>query len=199
MLLLCYCPQLDDPENQQFPIQQLKYSLKKQVYSTMDILKLWHHLNMSASFLIIAKFLFMFCSWITSSSFLDMIFLLGGLYVFKNILDNSSNFLNLCFWERLKGRPSEIIRSAIAIIRQILLEVINFWESPSIPKISEPFEKLLELLSYGIFDAEEKPEITDELVSFDEVILLKVQWIVDLMAVDYLFCRLVMDALIFSE
>ena len=43
---------------------------------------------------------------------------------------------------------------------------------PYIPKISEPFEKLLELLSDDIFDAEEKPEITDELVSFDEVIIL---------------------------
>ena len=44
---------------------------------------------------------------------------------------------------------------------------------PSIPKISEPFERLLELLSDDIFDAEEKPKITDELVSFDEVILLE--------------------------
>ena len=70
---------------------------------------------------------------------------------------------------------------------------------PYIPKISEPFEKILELLSDDIFDAEEKPEITDELVSFDEVILLELRWMVDLMAADDLFCRLVMDALIFSE
>ena len=70
---------------------------------------------------------------------------------------------------------------------------------PSIPKISEPFEKLLELLSDDIFDAEEKPDITDELVSFDEVIILELQWMVDLMAVDDLYYRLVMDALIFSE
>ena len=76
------------------------------------------------------------------------------------------------FWARLKGRPSEIIRYAIAIFRQVSLEVINFWEFPSIPKISEPFEKLLQLLSDDIFDAEENPEITDELLSFDEVILL---------------------------
>ena len=70
---------------------------------------------------------------------------------------------------------------------------------PSIPKISEPFEKLLELLSDDIFDAEENPEITVELVSFDEVILLELRWMVDLMAVDDLVCRLVLDALIFSE
>ena len=70
---------------------------------------------------------------------------------------------------------------------------------PSIPKISVPFETLLEVLSNDKFDAEEKPEITDELVSFDEVILLELQWMVDLMAADDLFCRLVMDALIFSE
>ena len=89
--------------------------------------------------------------------------------------------------------------SAIAIVRRILLEVITFWEFPSIPKTSEPFEKLLELLSDDIFDAEEKPEITYELVSFDEVILLEIQWMVDLMAADYLFCRLVMDAIIFYE
>ena len=44
-----------------------------------------------------------------------------------------------------------------------------------------------------------KPEISDELVLFDEVILLELQWMVDSMAADELFCRLVMDALIFSE
>ena len=70
---------------------------------------------------------------------------------------------------------------------------------PSIPKISEPFEKLLELLSDDIFDAEEKPEITDELVSFDEVIILELRWMVDLMASDYLFCKLTMDAFLSSE
>ena len=66
-------------------------------------------------------------------------------------------------------------------------------------KISEPFQKNLEVLSDDKFDAEEKPEITDELVSFDEVILLELRWMVDSMAADDLFCRLGMDALIFSE
>ena len=70
---------------------------------------------------------------------------------------------------------------------------------PSTPKISEPFEKILELLSDDIFDAEVNPEITDELVSLDEVILLELQWMLDSMAADDLFCRLVMDAIIFSE
>ena len=65
--------------------------------------------------------------------------------------------------------------------------------------MSEPFEKLLEVLSDDKFDTEEKPDITDELVSFDEVILLEIRWMVDLMAADDLLCRLVMDALIFSE
>ena len=80
--------------------------------------------------------------------------------------------MNLGFWARLKRRPSEIIRSAIAIVRWVSLEVINFWELPSNPKIGVPFETLLEVLSNDKFDAEEKPEIKDELVSFDEVIVL---------------------------
>ena len=67
---------------------------------------------------------------------------------------------------------------------------------PSITKISEPFEKLLEVLSDDKFDAEEKPEITDELVSLDEVILLELRWMVDPMAANDLFYRIVMNALI---
>ena len=82
--------------------------------------------NISASFLIIYKFLFVFCSKITSSSSLVMSFLFVGMYVLETFLDNSSTFLNIDFWERLKGRPSEIIRSAMAIVRRVLLEVINF-------------------------------------------------------------------------
>ena len=70
---------------------------------------------------------------------------------------------------------------------------------PSIPKTSAPFEILLELLSDVIFDAEVKPEISVELLSFDVVILLELQWMVDYMAEDDLFCRLVMDDLIFYE
>ena len=116
----------------------------------------------------------------------------------KFFLDSSSTFFNLGFG-RFKGRPSEIIRSDIVIVRHVLLEVINFWEFPSIPKTSEQFEKLLELLSVVIFYAEEKHEIPYELVSFDEVILLEMQWIVDSMVADELFCRLVLDALIFYE
>ena len=50
-----------------------------------------------------------------------------------------------------------------------------------------------------IFDAEVKPYITDELVSFDEVILLEIQLILNLMEKYHLFCRIVMDVLIFSE
>ena len=128
--------------------------------------------NISASFLITTKFLFVLCSWITSSSSLDMSFLVGIIYVLETFLDNSSTFLNIGFWDRLKERPSKVIISDVAIVRRVSLEVINFWEFLSIPKTIEPFEKLLDLLSVVIFDAELKPEITDELVSFDEVILL---------------------------
>ena len=70
---------------------------------------------------------------------------------------------------------------------------------PSNPKIGVPFETLLEVLSNDKFDAEEKPEITDELVSFDELILLELQLMAHLMEADDLFCRLVMKDLIFSE
>ena len=53
----------------------------------------------------------------------------------ETFLNNSSTFLNFGFWERLKGRPSKIIISAIAIVRRVSLEVISFWaklkEGPS--------------------------------------------------------------------
>ena len=70
---------------------------------------------------------------------------------------------------------------------------------PSTPKTCKPFEKLLELLSDVIFDEEAKPDISDELVSFDEVILLELWGMVDSMEVDELFCRLVMYDFIFYE
>ena len=87
----------------------------------------------------------------------------------------------------------------MTIVRRLSLEVINFWELPSIPKMGERFEKLLGLISVVIFDAEFKPEISDELVSFDEVIILELRRMVDLMAADDLLCKLEMDAFIFSE
>ena len=141
----------------------------------------------------------MFCSWMTSSSYLGVSFLLGGIYFLDTLLDKSDTFLNLGFWERLNRRPSEIIRSAIAIVRRVSLDVTNSWEFPSKPKTSDPFEKLLKLLSDYIFDAEDNPEITYELVSFDEVIILELRWMLDLMAEDDLFCILVMDDFILSE
>ena len=52
--------------------------------------------------------------------------MLGGIYVLEMFLERSSTFLNLGFWEILKGRPSEIIRSDISIVRRVSLEVINF-------------------------------------------------------------------------
>ena len=65
-------------------------------------------------------------------------------------------------------------------------------------KTSERFEKLLELLSDDIFDAEDKSEITDEWESFDEAILLELQCMVDSITPDNLFWTLSIDALIFS-
>ena len=85
------------------------------------------------------------------------------------------------------------------VVRGVSLEVIDFWEFPSIPKISEPFEKNIELILDVIFDAELKPEILDELLSFDEVILLGLWCMVALMTADDFFCRLVINYLIFSE
>ena len=54
-----------------------------------------------------------------------MSFLLGGIYVLEMFLDNSSTFLNIGFWEILKERPYEIIRSDMAIVIQVSLEVID--------------------------------------------------------------------------
>ena len=101
----------------------------------------------------------MFCSWITSSSYLGMSFMLGGIYVLETFLARSSIFLNLFFWERLKGKPFEIIRSDMAIVRRVSLEVIIFWEFLSISKTSEQFEKLPGLPSVVMFDTELKPDI----------------------------------------
>ena len=67
---------------------------------------------------------------------------------------------------------------------------MDLWEFPSIPKISEPFETILELISVFIFDAELKIEILDTFVSFDEVILLELRYVVDSKALDDLFCKL---------
>ena len=47
----------------------------------------------------------------------------------------------------------------MAKVRRVSLEAINFLEYPSIQKTSKPFEKLLDLLSVVIFDAELKNEI----------------------------------------
>ena len=75
--------------------------------------------NIFASFLIISKFPFMLCLQITSSSSLDMSFMLGVIYVLETFLHNSSTFLNLIFWGRLKEIPSEKIISAMVIVRQV--------------------------------------------------------------------------------
>ena len=66
-----------------------------------------NNLNISDSFLIMAKFLFVFCSWIISSSSLDISFLVGLIQVLETFLANYSTFLNLGFWSGLNKRPSQ--------------------------------------------------------------------------------------------
>ena len=80
-----------------------------------------------------------------------------------------------------------------------MLKVIYFLSFPSIPKTSEPFELLLELLSVVVFDSELKDDISYMLVSFDEVILLELWCMVDFMTECDLFCKLEIEALIFLE
>ena len=117
----------------------------------------------------------------------------------KTFLTKSSTFLNLGYWEILKERSSEIIISAMEIVIWVSLELIYFWEFPSIPKLIEPYETFLELISGFIFDAELRVEISDILFSFDEVIILELRCMVDSMAENDLFCKLEVYALIYSE
>ena len=53
------------------------------------------------------------------------------------------------------------------IVRQVLLEVIDFSSLPSIIKIGEPFDIFIYLLPVVIFDAELKFYISYILVSSD--------------------------------
>ena len=63
---------------------------------------------------------------------------------------------------------------------------------PPIPKINEPFELLIVLISVDIFDADLMDYISDTLVLFDEVILLELQCMVDSITAYDLFCKLEM-------
>ena len=77
------------------------------------------------------------------------------------------------------------------------MELIYFLSLPLIPKISEPFELLIVLLSVAIFDAVIKDYISVMFVSFDEVILLELQCGVDSVTTEDLLCKLEMGYLIF--
>ena len=120
----------------------------------------------------------MFCSWIASISSLDIIFLLIGIQASIYYL------LESWFLWKIKGNT--------AIVRQALLEVIDFWALSPITKISGKFGLLLALLSVVIFDVDMKEMIPDTLVSFDELIILELQYMVGLMKADDLFCKLEM-------
>ena len=63
---------------------------------------------------------------------------------------------------------------------------------PPIPKINEPFELLIVLISVDIFDADLMDYISDTLVLFDEVKLLELGFMVDSMTAYDLFCKLEM-------
>ena len=65
--------------------------------------------------------------------------------------------------------------------------------------MSEPFGLLIELISVVLFDSELKDDISDTLVSFDEVVFLELRCMVDLMTSDKLFFKNEIKALIFSE
>ena len=44
----------------------------------------------------------------------------------ETFLHNSSTFLDIDFWGKLKESTSEIIRSAMEIVRLVSLKVLNF-------------------------------------------------------------------------
>ena len=48
-----------------------------------------------------------------------MSFVLGGIHILETFLDKLITFFNIGFWERLKGRPSDIIRSDMEIGRRV--------------------------------------------------------------------------------
>ena len=108
----------------------------------------------------------------------------------EKFLSDYSTFLNIFVWVISKDSTYEILIPDMKIVRRVSLEVIDFWEIPSIPKIREPFDTFIELISVFIFDAEIKVEISDILVLFNEVILLGLRYMVDLMPEDDLFCKL---------
>ena len=118
-----YFHNLNDLDNQRFQKIILYVSPQKLEYSTMEILKLLHHLLKLSSqiymlpFLIISKLLLMLCLWLTWSISLGVRFLPGEIYVLETSLVSSRTLLNLGFWERLKERLSEIIISSMEIIR----------------------------------------------------------------------------------
>ena len=60
--------------------------------------------HISSSFLIIAKLLFMFFSWITSSSYFDIRFMLGGIQVLKTFLCQLQYLLEYWFLGKIKGK-----------------------------------------------------------------------------------------------
>ena len=103
-----YCHQLNDLDNKRFPKQQLVFFSEASLFNNGHLESVAlspknNNPNISSKFLIIAKFLFMFCSWITSSSSLDMSFLLGVIYVLETLLWKIHYLIEHWFLGKIKG------------------------------------------------------------------------------------------------
>ena len=109
--------------------------------------------EISDSFLIKLKLLFIFWSWITSWRSLGIRFMFGSWYHFDTFLSKSSTLLNLGFWDRLKYRPSEIMRPNIATVRRVSLEVAIFyvlWSPIKILNLSEEWFDCFQVMCYRL-------------------------------------------------
>ena len=120
--------------------------------------------NISASFLIIAKLLFLFYSWITSSSSLGVIFMLRGIYILETFHSRSSVFLNLGFCEYIKVKAFWDNKNWCGNSKISLVGSNQFLRIDINTKNKWTILKLLKLISVVIFDAELKPDISYELV-----------------------------------
>ena len=118
----------------------------------------------------------------------------GGLINFDIVLANFCTFLNLGFWDRLKDKPSEITRSAIATVRRVSLEVIIFCMLLSPVKKIKPFWGVVGFLSGDLLQLVLKDDVSYIAVVFDEYRPLEVRWIFDSTTSDDLSCKRDMDS-----
>ena len=77
-----------------------------------------------------------------------------GLKTFDKFIAKFSTFLNWGFLDRLKERPSEMIRSKIASIRRVSLEVVIFcvlWSPIKILNLFEGWFYCCQVMCYSLF------------------------------------------------